>query len=155
MGVETERKFLVDNTKWSNVVKPEGVHYQQGYIVNDDHRTIRIRISDKTGYINFKGPSKGYSRPEFEYEVPLQDGIVLMNDFTISKVEKTRFCLDYADNTWEVDVFAGDNEGLITAEIELDDENEKFELPHWIAEEVSDDKRYSNASLSAFPYKSW
>ena len=155
MGVEIERKFLVNNELWGKVEKPEGIHYKQGYIVNDERRTIRIRLSDKTGYINLKGPSTGFSRPEFEYEIPLQDGIELMNGFTISSLEKTRFCIDFAGKTWEVDVFHGDNTGLITAEIELDEENEQFELPPWIVKEVSDDKRYSNSSLSNHPFKTW
>ena len=155
MGVEIERKFLVDNEQWDKAAKSEGVRYQQGYMVNDERRTIRVRLSDKTGYINLKGPAQGISRPEFEYEIPLQDGMELMRDFTVSQVEKTRFCVDYAGKTWEVDVFHGDNTGLITAEIELDAENEQFDLPPWIVKEVSDDNRYSNASLSKHPFRTW
>jgi adenylate cyclase len=155
MGIEIERKFLVDHDKWGKVIKPAGTHYRQGYILNDNHRTIRVRTTDKTGYITFKGASVGISRKEFEYEIPLEDGIELLDGFAQSEVKKIRYCIDFDGKTWEVDEFFGDNEGLITAEIELQHEEEEFKKPDWIAMEVSDQDKYFNSQLSVHPFKDW
>ncbi|CAN5446489.1 CYTH domain-containing protein [soil metagenome] len=155
MGVEIERKFLVDHEKWSKVEKPEGTHYRQGYVLNDELRTIRIRITDKHGYITFKGATNGISRAEFEYVIPLADGVQLLDSFAETEVEKVRYCIEFAGKLWEIDEFLGDNEGLIMAEIELKQEDEAFNLPPWVTAEVSDDARYYNSSLSTHPYKTW
>lgn len=155
MGVEIERKFLVDHEKWSRVEKPKGTHYRQGYALSENLRTIRIRITDKHGYITFKGATQGISRTEFEYVIPVEDGEQLLNGFAESEVEKMRYRIEFAGKLWEVDVFLGDNEGLIMAEIELKNEEEHFELPPWVTLEVSDDTRYYNSSLSTHPYQSW
>jgi adenylate cyclase len=156
MGVEIERKFLVDHEKWRKIVKPKGTHYRQGYLLNDDQqRTIRIRIADQQGYITFKGSTSGISRKEYEYKIPLEDGIELLDGFAMSEVEKIRYRVDFADKLWEVDEFLGNNEGLIMAEIELKYETEEFNKPDWITREVSDDERYYNSYLSLHPYKEW
>ena len=155
MGVEIERKFLVDHEKWQQVVKPVGTHYRQGYLLDDDHRTIRIRVTDKQGYITFKGATKGITRKEYEYKIPVEDGNELLNGFAISEVEKIRYRIEFAGKLWEVDVFAGDNAGLIMAEIELQHETEEFEHPGWVTIEVSDDERYYNSNLAVNPYKKW
>jgi adenylate cyclase len=155
MGVEIERKFLVHHDKWSQIQKPAGTHYRQGYVLNDDKRTIRVRTTDKAGYITFKGASSGISRSEFEYTIPVEDGIQLLDGFATSEVEKVRYCIDFEGNTWEVDEFLGDNAGLITAEIELDHEEQTFTKPNWVAAEVSDQAKYYNSSLSTHPFKDW
>jgi len=155
MGVEIERKFLVDHEKWNQVVKPNGTHYRQGYLLNDNHRTIRVRVTDKQGFITLKGASSGISRKEYEYKIPVEDGVELLDGFAQSEVEKIRYRIDFAGKLWEVDEFLGDNAGLIMAEIELKQETDEFERPDWITDEVSDDDRYYNSYLSTHPYKNW
>jgi adenylate cyclase len=155
MGVEIERKFLVDHEKWEKVIKPKGTHYRQGYLLNEDFKTIRVRVTDSQGYITIKGSSTGISRKEYEYKIPMEDGIELLDGFAKSEVEKIRYRINFADKLWEVDEFLGDNEGLILAEIELQQETEKFKKPEWIAREVSDDDRYYNSYLSLHPFKEW
>ena len=155
MGVEIERKFLVNINQWQQAEKPEGVHYRQGYLLNDDHRTLRVRVSDKKAYLTIKGAATGISRREYEYDIPLEDGMELLDNLALSQVEKTRYCIAFAGNIWEVDEFSGDNQGLVTAEIELDNESDTFEQPAWVGKEVSDDDKYYNSSLSTHPYKNW
>lgn len=155
MGVEIERKFLVDHEKWKQVTKPKGIPYRQGYLLNDAARTIRVRTTDKKGYITLKGATKGISRKEFEYEIPLADGTEMLDNFALSQVEKIRYQIDFDGKLWEVDEFYGDNEGLIMAEIELREENEAFETPDWVTREVSDDNRYYNSNLSVNPFSNW
>ena len=155
MGVEIERKFLVDHEKWKKASKPEGTHYRQGYLLNDEHRTIRIRVTDKQGYITFKGASSGISRKEYEYKIPVTDGNELLDGFSQSEVEKIRYRIDFSGKLWEVDEFLGDNEGLLMAEIELTHDDEEFDRPDWITSEVSGDERYYNSYLSTHPYKKW
>jgi adenylate cyclase len=155
MGLEIERKFLVDHEKWERVDKPEGVHYRQGYILSNAGQTIRIRISDKQAILNMKSKVSQLSRKEYEYEIPLEEGIEILNAFTKNGTEKIRYCIPLAGKTWEVDVFSGDNTGLIVAEIELESEDEVFEKPDWVTSEVTDDDRYTNSSLATHPYKDW
>ncbi|HEY8780428.1 MAG TPA: CYTH domain-containing protein [Mucilaginibacter sp.] len=153
MGVEIERKFLVDREKWNRVVKSPGTHYRQGYLLNDDHRTIRVRVTDKQGYITLKGATSGITRKEYEYKIPVEDGIELLNGFDAPEIEKIRYRIKFAGKLWEVDEFLGNNEGLIMAEIELKQETDEFEKPDWVTREVSDDERYYNSYLSTHPYK--
>jgi CYTH domain-containing protein len=155
MGTEIERKFLVDHEKWDRLNKPVGTHYRQGYLLNNSSQTIRVRISDKQGFLNLKSKVSQVSRKEYEYEIPLADGIEILNAFTKNGTEKTRYRISFAGKTWEVDVFLGDNSGLIFAEIELKSETEEFEKPDWVTNEVTDDGRYTNASLSTHPFKDW
>ncbi|MDR6945117.1 CYTH domain-containing protein [Mucilaginibacter pocheonensis] len=156
MGVEIERKFLVDHEKWHQLEKPAGVHYQQGYILNDNNRTVRVRITDTQGYITLKGSGTSHmSRAEYEYEIPLKDGRELLKEFTKNGTEKTRYRIPYDGFTWEVDEFLGDNKGLIVAEIELEDEHDEFEKPYWVTKEVTDDARYFNSNLAVHPFKDW
>jgi adenylate cyclase len=156
MGVEIERKFLVNHDAWHKLDKPDGNHYRQGYILNGDNRVVRVRVTDKHSYLTIKGGGTGnISRKEFEYEIPIPDGEELLKSFTENGTEKIRYRIPFAGFTWEVDEFLGDNEGLIVAEIELKDEDEKFEKPAWVANEVTDDRRYANSSLSVHPFKDW
>lgn len=155
MGVEIERKFMVDHEKWRQLIKPAGTHFRQGYVLNEARRTIRIRVTDKQGFITFKGETTGITRKEYEYKIPVDDAIELLNGFAVSEVEKTRYRIDFAGRLWEIDEFLGDNTGLIMAEIELHSETDKFEKPEWITYEVSDDPRYYNSYLSTHPYTKW
>lgn len=155
MGIEIERKFLVDNKTWNKLQRNNGQLYEQGYILDDPGKTIRIRTTPSTGFITIKGITVGASRAEYEYEIPLAEATELLNQFCTSKISKTRYKVNYAGKCWEIDEFLGDNEGLIVAEIELGDENEIFELPGWIGKEVTDDKRYYNSNLSKHPFKKW
>jgi adenylate cyclase len=155
MPTEIERKFLVDREKWNSLNKPKGNMYKQGYILNEQKRTVRIRVTPDAAYITLKGASAGISRSEYEYTIPITEGNEILENFATSTVEKIRYNIVFASQLWVVDVFAGDNYGLIVAEIELESEDEPFEKPDWVGAEVSHESRYSNASLSINPYKDW
>ena len=154
MPIEIERKFLV-NDKWKNIDKGEGVLYEQGYLMMEPGKTIRVRLAGEKGFLTIKGKTTGLSRPEFEYEIPQPEAKELLNHFCLSKILKRRYEIQHEGHLWEVDEFLGDNQGLIVAEIELRDEHESFALPEWIGQEVSHEKKYTNASLSIHPYKDW
>jgi adenylate cyclase len=156
MGTEIERKYLVDHKKWKVLNKPKGEHYRQGYILNDDQRVVRVRVTDSHAYITIKGPGESsISRKEYEYEIPITDGEELLASFTSNGTEKIRYRIPADRFTWEVDEFLGNNQGLIVAEIELSAEQDKFEIPTWITEEVTDDSRYANSSLAVHPFNKW
>ncbi|QIF06236.1 CYTH domain-containing protein [Roseimicrobium sp. ORNL1] len=153
MGQEIERKFLVVGDSWREGA--EGTLYRQGYLAKDKERTVRVRVAGTKAYLTIKGCTKGTSRAEYEYEIPLLDAEELLDLCEGPLVEKTRHKIPHAGHTWEVDVFHGDNEGLIMAEVELKSEDEQVEMPGWAGKEVSDDSRYYNSSLSKKPYKTW
>ena len=154
MVIEIERKFLVRGNGWKN--QAVGQVYRQGYMSTEDGITLRARVVGDQGYLTIKGPSFGNSRAEYEYEIPLEDAEEMLNSLCSSGlIEKIRYKVHHGELVWEVDEFVQDNEGLIVAEVELDDENQKVELPEWIGEEVSQDYRYSNSNLSKNPWKNW
>ena len=155
MGIEIERKFLVDSDKWQQAVKPAGTHFRQGYLLNNNHKTIRVRVAGEQGFITFKGPTDGISRAEFEYKIPVTDGNQLLDGFALSEIEKIRYRINFEGKLWEVDDFLGDNAGLMIAEIELESEEEEFVKPDWVTKEVSDDERYYNSYLSVHPFNRW
>jgi len=155
MGKEMERKFLVNHNKWQDLTKPEGKQLRQGYILSDPNKTIRVRIADKQAWLTIKGISVGATRLEYEYEIPLEEAAELLDNFSENELEKTRHEITYAGKLWEIDVFSGDNDGLIVAEIELQAEDEQFDLPDWIAEEVTHEKKYYNSNLTKHPFKDW
>lgn len=155
MGLEIERKFLVHKEKWESLTKPKKDFYRQGYLFSDSNKTIRVRQTNDKGYITIKGESIGISRPEFEYEIPMQDAEVLLNKFSISELIKVRYKILFKNKIWEVDEFLGENIGLIVAEIELENEDEQFEMPDWIANEVTGIQKYYNSILATFPYSKW
>lgn len=155
MGKEIERKFLLHLEEWTKLIKPAGKHLRQGYISNNPEKTIRIRIAEKQAWLTIKGITIGASRLEYEYEIPIGEATELLDNFCESALEKIRYEIDYEGKTWEIDVFSGDNDGLIVAEIELLSEEEQFERPIWIAAEVTADKRYYNANLTTHPFKDW
>lgn len=155
MGVEIERKYLVHKEKWHQSTKGDKRFYQQGYLLTDPAKTVRVRLSDKDAFITIKGSTVGASRSEYEYAIPRQDAKDLLDNFCSSVITKYRYEVQFGGKLWEVDEFMGDNEGLIMAEIELSSEEETFDLPEWVDKEVTSEKRYYNAYLSMHPYKSW
>ena len=154
MAQEIERKFLVAGDAWRALA--EGVVYRQGYLSTDVERTLRVRVAGPKGTLTVKGITVGATRAEFEYEIPLTDAEAMLDALCIRPlIEKTRHKIEFDGLVWEVDVFAGDNHGLVIAEVELAREDQAFRLPDWIGEEVTDDPRYYNANLVAHPYKDW
>ena len=155
MATEIERKFLVTDDSWREVVAKSSF-YRQGYLANSEGASVRVRLADDQGYLNIKSMTLGVSRHEFEYVIPASDAEEMLNDLCVGpKIEKTRYFVDHGDHTWEVDVFEGENEGLVVAEIELGSEDEAFEKPPWTDEEVSHEERYYNVCLVKHPYKDW
>lgn len=150
---EIERKFLVLPEKWSP--KGKGQLLKQGYLSTDENRVVRVRIADEFAYITIKGKNKGISRTEFEYEIPKADALIMLEMCLNKPIEKTRYKETIENMLWEIDVFEGVNKGLILAEIELEDELQEFVLPHWVGDEVSNDKKYYNSYLSANPFAEW
>ena len=150
---ETERKYLVDIPLLA--LPDTGAHLSQGYLSVHPSRTVRIRVINKSAFITIKGKTKGFTRAEYEYEIPGSDGKALLSLCLPSVIEKTRFKLPFADFLWEVDVFHGDNEGLVVAEIELPSEETIFEHPPWVGKEVTGDVRYFNSYLSQHPFNTW
>jgi adenylate cyclase len=153
MGLEIERKFLVDTKKWQP--SDEGTCLVQAYLGLAPHPTVRIRIAGDKAFLTIKGRTDSFSRPEFEYEIPVGDANELIKLAISNPVEKTRFLVYHKDSCWEVDVFSGRNKGLVLAEIELTAENQIFEYPEWILNEVTGDKRYYNSYLSVCPFSEW
>lgn len=150
---ETERKFLVNASMWSP--KGEGISLKQGYLTDDQSRTVRVRISDDKCWLTIKGKPDGMTRTELEYEIPAQDAIELMKMALYPPVEKTRYKEQFAGLIWEVDVFEGKNSGLIMAEVELEHQSVEVHLPDWAEQEVTGDKRFYNLWLSKHPYGTW
>lgn len=154
MACEIERKFLIREALWQ---KPgQGIRIVQGYLHTVPELTIRLRIADGRGCLTLKGRCSGCSRSEYEYSIPAAEAEAMLREFPVSKlIRKTRYLCPYAGHVWEVDVFDGDNTGLIVAEIELGSEAEPFARPPWLDREVTGDHRYSNSALAATPYRVW
>ena len=155
MGYEIERKFLVRKDLWYALEKPVGTFISQAYLLNEPGKVIRIRVTDSSGFITIKGAVVNIRRPEYEYEIPHIEALEIIERFTINKIEKIRYNIEFHGHIWEVDEFFGENDGLIVAEIELDSVDEPFKLPGWIANEVSDDHRYYNSYLCEHPFQQW
>lgn len=154
MAHEIERKFLIKNEEWRKLTR--GILYRQGYLSTIPERTVRVRVVGENGYLTVKGLTKGLTRVEFEYEIPLLDANQMLDQLCERPIiEKLRHKLDFAGFTWEIDEYLGENQGLIIAEVELDDEKDYLELPSWVGEEVSDDPKYFNASLVTNPFHKW
>ncbi len=154
MATEIERKFLVKGDEWRSL--GTGTGYRQGYIsTKETGTTVRVRVVGDRGYLTIKGTTVGTSRAEFEYPIPVEDAREMLDTLCDRPlIEKTRYRIQQGELTWEVDEFAGENQGLILAEVELDDENQTVELPDWIDKEVSDPK-YFNVNLAKYPYSQW
>jgi CYTH domain-containing protein len=156
MALEIERKFLVLDDSYKHEAFSKS-HIQQGYICSERGRTVRIRIRNERAYITIKGPSLngGLSRYEFEQEIPLDDARKLLTLCDPGIIDKTRWLVKSGRHTFEVDEFAGDNAGLTVAEVELASEDEAFEKPAFIGQEVTGDRRYYNSQLRCNPYRNW
>jgi adenylate cyclase len=154
--IEIERKFLVKNDSFKTAAFTQN-HIAQGYLSSVPERTVRVRIKGEKGFLTIKGISNesGLSRFEWEKEIPIEEAKKLLLLCEKGVIDKTRFEVKSGNHVYEIDVFYGDNEGLIIAEIELDSETETFEKPSWLGEEVTHDKRYYNSYLSNNPYKNW
>ena len=175
MGQEIERKFLVSGTgPWttgrssggasggepggaggvgSSVA--EGTELVQGYLCTDPERTVRVRLAGPQAFLTVKGRSKGLSRVECEWPIPVDDARQLLALCLPPLIEKRRYVVPFAGKRWEIDVFAGVNAGLVLAEVELESEDEPVSLPPWVGEEVSHDRRYQNSNLVASPWSEW
>jgi CYTH domain-containing protein len=152
VGTEIERKFRVNDGAWRNV---PGQLFRQGYLNRDPDRTVRVRIAGDRGRLTVKGRTRGMSRPEFEYDIPVQDAEELLEMCDGPLIEKIRRVVPHGGRNWEVDEFFGENRGLILAEIELDAPEQPVEKPGWLREEVTGDPRYYNVNLIARPYTAW
>jgi adenylate cyclase len=152
MGVEIERKFLVQGDGWKT---SSGVLYRQGYLNRNKNRTVRVRIAGDAAFLTVKGVSVGAMRAEFEYAIPLADAEGLLTLCDGPLVEKSRHLVRVEGTLWEVDEFAGANTGLVVAEVELAAEDQPFARPEWLGQEVTHDVRYFNSNLATTPYAMW
>ncbi|MDD3953481.1 MAG: CYTH domain-containing protein [Lentisphaeria bacterium] len=151
MKLEIERKFLVEAAVWEGADFPSA-EIRQGYFCRGEDYSLRVRIQDARALLTIKGKPDGITRKEFEYEIPLADAEEMLREFCCDRIiEKTRYYIPWKGFTWEVDQYYGANQGLITAEIELPDEQTQFDRPGWLGREVSQDLRYSNESLATNP----
>ncbi|KEY18925.1 CYTH domain-containing protein [Kaistella antarctica] len=155
MGIEIERKFLMNPEKWEQLEKPVCEFYRQGYLLTDPTKTIRVRQTSERGFLTIKGISVGATRKEYEYEIPLEEAKELLDLFAVAELSKIRCKIRVGNHVWEVDEFLGKNEGLIVAEIELTSEDEDFEIPDWIGREVTGAEKYYNSNLVTEPYENW
>ncbi len=155
MAQEVERKFLVKGDFKSYAFKETRI--TQGYLSSVPERTVRVRIKGDKGFITIKGigGESGASRFEWEKEIPANEVRDLLKICEPGVIDKTRYLVKQGKHTFEVDEFYGDNEGLIVAEVELASEDEQFEKPDWLGEEVTGDERYYNSMLMKNPYKNW
>lgn len=156
MALEIERKFLVKDDCYKERAYSSS-RIAQGYICSGRGRTVRVRIRDGKGYLTIKGPAdvKGLGRYEWEKEIPLLEAQELMKLCEPGMIDKTRYLVRSGKHVFEVDEFYGENEGLVVAEVELGSEEEAYEKPDFVGEEVTGDVRYYNSFLMKFPYKSW
>ena len=154
MAQEIERKFRVANDDWRAMASSSS-SLKQGYLSSSAEATVRVRLEDNLGTLTIKSKTKGITRNEFEYAIPAQEAKELLMLCSGPLIEKTRYRIPQENHTWEIDVFEGDNDGLIIAEIELTSEDDYFVKPQWLGEEVSGDSRYYNSNLATHPYVKW
>jgi adenylate cyclase len=155
MAMEIERKFLVKGDAWRALAK--ATTYRQGYLNSAKERTVRVRTAgDKQAFLTIKGLTVGATRAEYEYEIPFDEGKAMLDTLAEKPlIEKKRYKILVGGLTWEVDEFLGDNAGLIVAEVELKSEDQAFDRPSWLGQEVTGDPRYYNANLIKKPFTRW
>ena len=154
MGVEIERKFLLQGDAWRGL--GQAVLLRQGYLSSARERVVRVRIEGEQAMLTIKGANVGATRGEWEYPIPLADAVELLDGLCEQPlIEKVRHRIEHAGMVWEVDEFLGANAGLVVAEIELASEDQPFEKPDWVGAEVSGDARYYNANLIRHPFSQW
>ena len=155
MPVEIERKFLVKDLSWKESAT-SFKDFRQGYFPTGEGVTVRARIAGDKARLTIKGPVTDISRAEFEYPIPVEDATVFLSSFCAQPViVKRRWYVPFGGFTWEVDEFAGGNEGLVVAEIELDAPDREFPCPPWLGREVSHESRFRNSHLVRHPYSEW
>jgi len=154
MAQEIERKFLVRGDDWR--YGSNAVYCCQGYLAFEINCTVRVRILGENAYLTIKGKATGLTRPEYEYEIPVDDARELMNFYCLHPlIEKNRHTVMHSGVRWVIDEFLKANYGLILAEVELESEDQQIILPGWAGEEVTDDPRYYNSYLARKPYALW
>jgi adenylate cyclase len=155
MGREIERKFLVRSDAWRREAS-EGVCYRQGYLSTASSASARLRVAGDKAFLTIKGKPQGAARDEFEYQIPVADAEQML-DFLCAgpPIEKIRHDVEVGGVKWVVDEFAGQNCGLVLAEVELEDERQEIAIPDWAGKEVTEDERYSNRRLAEHPYREW
>lgn len=164
MPIEIERKFLLTNNTWLKQVS-YSTKIRQGYFAlpslnatldTSVKASVRVRIDGEKANINIKSATLSIRRMEYEYPVPITEAVEMLDQLCqTEQIDKIRYRVKVGKHSWEIDKFYGDNEGLLVAEIELADENEVFEKPDWLGEEVTEDGRYYNVNLLKHPYKDW
>jgi adenylate cyclase len=155
MAIEIEHKFLLANDGWREHVS-RSVRYRQGYLSSQPTSSIRVRTSNDRAWLNIKTATIGTHRHEYEYEIPLADANEILDSLCKKPlIEKIRYFVTDNGNLWEIDEFEGENQGLIVAEIELDETGQTFSKPPWIGLEVTGDLRYYNNNLAIHPYSEW
>ena len=154
MAIEIERKFLIKEKPFS--IAKRSLKINQGYIINEKSKVIRVREKGDDYFLTIKGNNIGISRLEYDFPISKEDAKELIFHFCkTTLIEKTRHYIEHKGHTWEIDEFHGKNNGLIVAEIELESEDEKFDIPDWVGEEVTQDDRYYNMNLAIHPFTSW
>ena len=154
MATEIERKFKVTSHEYKQLAKP--LYCKQGYLDTQNEPLVRVRIMGEKAYLTLKDKNEGIRRLEFEYEIPVLDAEELLSNFcSTTLIEKNRYILSIEEKIWEVDEFLGENFGLVIAEVELLSENDNFNKPSWIGQEVSHDTKYYNYKLVEHPYSKW
>lgn len=155
MATEIEHKFLLANDDWRALVT-HSADFKQGYLNSDETSSVRVRIAGQQAWLNIKSATIGTHRQEFEYEIPVADAEDIITNLCHKPlIEKTRHFVNDGSHVWEIDVFAGENQGLTVAEIELSEIGEDFNKPSWLGKEVTHDVRYYNNNLSRHPYSTW
>jgi adenylate cyclase len=155
MATEIEHKFLVRDERWRRQVE-RSVWMRQGYLTSDARCSVRVRVADGQGFLNLKSGTLGIQRSEYEYPIPLVEAEEILDTLCEKPLlEKTRHFLRHGEHLWEIDEFAGDNAGLVVAEVELGHPEEPFARPDWLGEDVSHDLRYYNSQLARCPYRRW
>ena len=155
MASEIERKFLVVNDSWRSATT-HSIRMRQGYLFGGYERSVRVRTENNRAYINIKSSDDGIHRLEYEYEIPFQDAGEILDRIALRPlIEKTRYIVEHEGFEWEIDVFEGENAGLVVAEVELPSADVRPPLPDWTGREISDDLRYYNVSLQKHPYGTW
>ncbi len=154
---EIERKFLIATIQPVKELAFRKTRIIQGYLNSAPERTVRVRVKGEQAYLTIKGKSSesGMSRFEWEKEIPVSEAEALLKLCEPGSIEKVRYEIDFKNHLFEVDEFFGENEGLLLAEVELSSEEEMFDRPSWLGEEVTGNKMYYNSYLSKFPYKEW
>ena len=155
VAFEIERKFLVKDDAWRGLAEP--LRIRQGYVATKYGTTVRVRVAGEAAFITLKDRAVGLVRHEFEYPIPVGDAETILDMMCGNLVEKNRYRIPAKEPglVWEVDEFFGDNAPLVTAEIELPDENTVVQLPDWIGLEVTNDHRYKNNNLAVHPFSEW